>query len=226
MAFHDDFVAVAFSEFNAMGGAKEPGASSTQSASKTAKARELITKYWKEGVGYSNSSAASAVNNRTAWSAAFVSYCVKSALRSSGDAARFDFSPSHSVYIGQALRNDFAAVDKPAFFGEPANGIGKVKPAVGDIVGWSRTANIANYENALAAARATPNPHTYYSHCDIVVSTANGKVTMIGGNVGNSVSKTIVTLDQDGCMPVRPFRHNSAGAIISGPYIVVIQHRP
>jgi hypothetical protein len=72
VAFHDDFVAVAFSEFNAMGGAKEPGASNTQSAIKTAKARELITKYWKEGVGYSNSSAASAVNNRTAWSAAFV----------------------------------------------------------------------------------------------------------------------------------------------------------
>ncbi|MFN3972741.1 MAG: DUF2272 domain-containing protein [Gemmobacter sp.] len=172
-----------------MGGAKEPGANSAQSAAKTANARALIKKYWIEGVGYSSARAESELNKRTAWSAAFVSYCVKMALRSSGDAARFNVSASLSVYIGQSLRNDFAGVTKPAFFGEPANRIGKVAPTVGDIVGWSRTANIANNENVLSAARATLAPHTYFSHCDIVADVSAGKVAMIGGNVKDSVSK-------------------------------------
>ena len=225
MSFRTDLLAQAVAEFDAMGGAKEPGASSSQSAAKTEKARALIAKYWMEGLGRSATNAASEISARTAWSAAFISFCVRKALQKSGNAAVFDFSASHSVYIGQSLRNDFGAVPKPAFYGEPPTGIGKVKLAVGDIVGWSRTANIASYEDALAAARATPQPKTYYSHCDIVIDVSNGKATLIGGNVSNSVSKSSVNLDADGCVPVRPFRYNSAGTIISGPYIVVIQHR-
>ncbi len=225
MSFRDELVRQATIEFGEMDGAKEPGANSSQSASKTAKARELIEKYWREGLERSASNAKLEVNKRTAWSAAFVSFCVRKALKSSGNAAKFDFSASHSVYIGQSLRNDFAGVTKPAFFGEPATGVGKVKPTVGDIVGWSRAANISNYERALAAARATPKPEMYSSHCDIVIEVSSGKATMIGGNVSNSVSKTVITLDSDGCMPVRPFRFDITGAIISGPFIVVIQHR-
>lgn len=225
MGFRDDLVANAIAEFDDMGGAKEPGAKSAQSQSATIRAMDLIKKYWMEGVDYSSSRAINEINKRTAWSAAFISYCVRKTLVNSGNSARFDFSASHSVYIGQTLRNDFAGVAKPAFFGEPANGIGKVQPAVGDIVGWSRTANISDYEDALAAARAIPNPGRYYSHCDIVVSISDGKVTMIGGNVSNSVSKTVVVLDGDGCMPIRPFRYNDAGDILSGPFFVVIQHR-
>jgi hypothetical protein len=51
-----------------------------------------------------------------------------------------------------------------------------------------------------------------------------GKLTCIGGNVSDSVGEKTITLNT-GFLPVLPFKFNSSGQVISGPYICVIRHR-
>ncbi|WP_301337827.1 DUF2272 domain-containing protein [Microcystis sp. MC19] len=42
----------------------------------------------------------------------------------------------------------------------------------------------------------------FESHCDIVVAKNNNQLEVIGGNVGDSVAKTIVSLDDQGHIKV------------------------
>jgi hypothetical protein len=134
-----------------------------------------IKKYWNEGTNTFWSKQAM-INE--AWSATFISYLMKKA----GAGDNFKYSVSHSVYIRDAIKNR-KADNKNPFKGFKPN---EVKVAKGDLVCYARQRGV-DYDSTGA----------YKSHCDLVVDVKGGKATTIGGNVSNSVSKTIIDVDKD-----------------------------
>lgn len=182
----------------------------------------LLMEYWTTGAGRGEKAAKKEITDRTAWSAAFISFVVKKALATSGSKAKFEFSGSHSEYAGAATRNLLEEVPFPAFYGIAATGVGAGMPELGDIIGVTRTKSIDDYADVVLAAR---NHETYFSHFDIVTELAAGSVKAIGGNVKNSVTEKTIKLVVDGFLPNLPFKLDSAGAVLSGPFICMIKHR-
>jgi len=212
-AFVEALVAAAEAELTRFAGRRETAPS----------VAPILTEYWLAVPDVSAAAARVHIARRTAWSAAFISFLVRQALAESGTAAHFEFSASHSIYAGAAIRNDFDAVPPPAFYGLPPNGAGGEKLRPGDILGYPRTTAIDDYEDALRAARRQPRPDTYPSHFDVVTGISDGEATLIGGNVSQTVKRTTLKLDPDGFAPVRGFRSDMTGAIISGPFICIIR---
>lgn len=182
--------------------------------------KSILMEYWTDGAGRSDRKAAAEIRRRTAWSAAFISFIVKRALEKSGSRAKFKFSASHSIYAGAAIRNQLNAVARPAYFGLPPTGEGSVSPELGDLVGVTRVKWIDDYADALGAAR---REQTYFSHFDVVVEKGGGAIKTIGGNVSQTVGGKSFNLS-NGILPMLPFRYDSAGRVISGPFICVIKH--
>ena len=103
-----------------------------------------------------------------AWSAAFISYI----MRVAGAGDRFTYSPLHADYINAAV-----------------NGIGvlqagppdRVPVTAGDIICLPRgEARSMRYQDL-------PAP-PFTAHCDLVVAASADQLTVVGGNVGASVS--------------------------------------
>ena len=138
---------------------------------------DRIAKYWKEGAGITNWSQQRMTDE--AWSAAFVSYIVKK----SGGGKDFKYSPSHSTYINDSIKNRLENNSNPFKGYKPE----EVKLEIGDIVGKPRQSGVSY--NSKGA---------YKSHTDIVVGIKNGIAETVGGNVGNSVSMTKIPLTSDG----------------------------
>ena len=210
--FRSELVEAAGKELTRFGGRKE-----TDSA-----VRPLLMEYWMEGAGRSSNTAKNEIANRTAWSAAFISFVVKRALAASGSVAEFEFSASHSVYAGAAIRNLLEQKPFPGFYGIAPTGPGAGLPEIGDIIGSTRTTSLDVYADAVLAARTK---QTYFSHFDVVTEVFPKEITVVGGNVSNSVTAKSVKLATDGFLPVRPFKFDSAGAVLSGPYLCMIKYR-
>lgn len=134
---------------------------------------ENIKKYWQEGTDtFWNKT--KMINE--AWSAAFISYVMKK----SGAGSDFKYSNSHSVYIRDAVKNRKENNKNPFKAYQP----NEVKVEKGDLMCYARQGGV-NYNTT----------GDYASHCDLVVDVKDNKAIGIGGNVSNSVSKTIVDLD-------------------------------
>jgi hypothetical protein len=121
------------------------------------------------------------------WSAAFVSYIMKE----SGAKNQFKYSTSHSTYIIDAVKNRDNA--NASFRGYP---IDWIKPTVGDLICAPRSVDKNLRYSQIVAQKS------FKSHCDIVVAKNGNQLEVIGGNVGDSVAKTIVSLDSDGHIKV------------------------
>lgn len=193
-----------------------------------ARLRAVLAQYWMRGAGRSASAAEAEIDAETAWSAAFISFCVREAVARAGTPAPFAFSAGHWEYVGAAIRNDFEAAPRPAFLGLPPDGAGAEAPRMGDIVGWSRTERVGDFADALKAARASKaQDRQYASHFDIVVAVTAGKATLVGGNVSNTVKETTVAL-AEGFLPRRKFRFSTDRKgnrfVSSGPYLAVVRH--
>ncbi len=137
--------------------------------------RGYLTKYW-------NSTSAPDYGAGAAWSAAFISWLFKS----TGAGDKFPYASSHSVYIRQAVKNRLAGKTRDALVGyRPA----EYSPVIGDLICYPRQSGIS-----------FDTTHSYNSHCDIVVDIdrKNGQIIAIGGNVSDSVSKSIYHLDGSG----------------------------
>lgn len=135
--------------------------------------------YWQEGVGRN-------LNGRNTdfpWSAAFISYVMKTA----GAGDRFKYSAQHSVYITWAIKNRTRNVANAAFLGFRLN---ERAPDLGDLVCYAREAGIG-YDTTTAL---------YKSHCDIVVAKRAGEIDVIGGNVSNSVSRKTLATNSSGLL--------------------------
>ena len=153
-----------------------------------------LEKYWQHGAGV-NYKGAVARNN--AWSAAAISYLMKT----SGSGDDFPYAASHSTYITRFILARKNNTSSP-FKGYRVNEVA-VEP--GDLVCYSRNNSSANYDTV----------GSYESHCDLVVEKESGSAESRGGNVSNSFSKTIVPLtDQDRIDLSRT----------SKPYFVVIKN--
>ena len=138
---------------------------------------ERLRQYWKEGAGVTNWNDQQMTDE--AWSASFISYVMKK----SGAGSDWKYSPSHSTYIVDSIKNRKQNNNKPFKGFKPE----EVKVEIGDIVGKPRQEGVT-YDTTGA----------YKSHTDIVTAIKDGYAETIGGNVSNSVSMTKVPLTADG----------------------------
>ena len=122
-----------------------------------------------------------------AWSAAFISYCMQMA----GAGAQFPYAAGHSKWIGQSIKNKKANKIGAAIVGFKP---GEIPLAVGDLIGRPREAGIT-FDNA-------DKKGFFTSHSDIVVAidTTKKVAHVIGGNVGQSVSRATVKITSAGML--------------------------
>lgn len=126
--------------------------------------------------------------DRAPWSAAFVSYV----FRSTGAGSNFAYSGSHSTYIVEAIRNTIGKSSMtPMFFGYS---IDEASPAIGDLICAPRGKTKSwRFDDIPLTSKSK-----FTSHCDIVVSVGKDTLEVIGGNVGDTVAKTIVRINEKG----------------------------
>lgn len=118
------------------------------------------------------------------WSAAFISWV----MRQAGAKGRFAYSASHATYISKAIRDRNQANTSALYWGFR---LSECKPQVGDLVCWDRDPEkVVDYDQQHGG--------DYKSHTDLVVAVGADEVEIIGGNVGNSVTRRPLALDADG----------------------------
>lgn len=120
------------------------------------------------------------------WSAVFISTMLKLGGYPS---AEFEGSASHSIYMRSAMR---AFADGRAGYGQLPCDPAWVKPRVGDLVCFSRTAPMKSWADVLGRWDATGggDGFAFESHCDLVVHVSPTTIDTVGGNLGDSVKKT------------------------------------
>ena len=103
-----------------------------------------------------------------AWSAAFISYVMRTAGAGSG----FPYSPLHADYINAAARGEgVLRAQRPESYA----------PQAGDLVCLGRQSARSIRFDDLPSGR-------FLGHCDLVVGVAPGQLTVIGGNVSAGVT--------------------------------------
>jgi hypothetical protein len=134
----------------------------------------------------------------TPWSAAFISYVMRTAGFS---AAEFEFSESHADYVRAALDASSAeAAGRPTSYVFRACDVASTPPRAGDLLCATRasTAGTMRFDELAAAMSARSAGQAFPMHCDLVVRSDEGgdaKLDTIGGNVVNSVTLSRMTLN-------------------------------
>jgi hypothetical protein len=100
-------------------------------------------------------------------------------MKTAGAENDFKYSTLHSVYIRDAIKNRKLNNSNP-FKGYKPN---EVTLNIGDLVCKPRQAGVTYDTNT-----------NYMSHCDLVTEITNDTAIAIGGNVSNSVTKTVIPL--------------------------------
>jgi hypothetical protein len=139
---------------------------------------QKIATYWVVGTGISGRDGRTDIP----WSAAFISFVMKT----SGAGDRFHYSALHAVYISRSIRDFLQNNGSAGFWGRRLN---ERKPTVGDLVCWTMVSGI-DYDHQ--------NNGDYRGHTDLVVEVGADRVFVIGGNVGNSVTRRPLALDSRG----------------------------
>jgi len=131
------------------------------------------------------------------WSAAFVSWVMCEA--GLGDPVQFERDIAHRVYIDQAIRARDGEAPRAAYVAHDA---GETTIEPGDLLCNARGA--AGYRSL--ADRRPQMGEFAPTHCDVVVRVdeATALIHVIGGNVLNAVSLTILPATRDGDGPLRP----------------------
>jgi hypothetical protein len=121
-----------------------------------------------------------------AWSAAFISYV----MRIAGAGRRFPYSADHADYINAGRR---VSLGQTKDWLLSAERVQDYAPRPGDLICFGRgTARGLRFEDL-------PTPALFTSHCDIVVGTPGpGLMSVIGGNVEDSVTMNTVPVTEDG----------------------------
>lgn len=115
-----------------------------------------------------------------AWSAAFISYL----MRSAGAGSRFPYSPLHATYINAAANGNAAVSAQP-----PETY--PVQP--GDLICYGR--------RGAQRLRFSDLPtSSFFGHCDIVVGAIANELTVIGGNVTAGVTMKHVPVSEQGTL--------------------------
>ena len=155
-------------------------------------APERIADYW-ASVGHPERSGLDGV----AWSAAFISWDIENA-----GVPRDLFCPDqrHTIYVERMVVR--AAQPEAVFIPRRPN---ERAPQVGDLICASRNGSGTTLDNL---NRGT-------GHCDIVVEIRPREVHVIGGNVGDSVARSVFPLDESGFL----------SPISARPVFTVIENR-
>ena len=136
-----------------------------------------VAKYWREGLGDTQRNGCLDV----AWSAAFICWCLRQATV---PLERFPFSAGHHTYIRWAISNTKLSKQNKLFYGERTD---QYAPQAGDIIAQWRKAKPTDSDPNISFDN---QPDDFYSsHCDIVVSSSNERVTCVGGNLDNKVKQ-------------------------------------
>ena len=137
---------------------------------------QRINDYWKS-VGEPN---LSGLDTDMPWSAAFISWDIESA-----GVPRSQFCPDarHTIYVERMVMR--AREPGAAFI---PHHLDERSPQVGDILCASREGGGTTLENLNRGP----------GHCDIVVEVRPGEAHAIGGNVGDSVTRSVFPLDANG----------------------------
>ena len=132
-----------------------------------------------------------------AWSAAFISWDIESA-----GVPRDLFCPDqrHTIYVERMVER--ARRPGAVFIPLPPS---KRAPQVGDLICASRNGSGTTLDNLNRGA----------GHCDIVVEVRPREVHAIGGNVGDSVTRSVFPLDESGFL----------SPISARPVFTVIENR-
>ena len=137
------------------------------------KAQEMLVEYWQDGAGWEwiTNKNISDFAAKYAWSAAFVAFIMRLQY------PVFPKSATHANYTVTARER--AKEGKKTFIAfEPKN----YKPKAGDIAVKRR-----GYTGTLEGLKTTDK-----THGDIVSEVNNGYITVIGGNVSNTVKESII----------------------------------
>jgi len=139
-------------------------------------APERINDYWKSV----DRPSLSGLDTEVPWSAAFISWDIASA-----GVPRDLFCPDarHTIYVERLV----ARARQPGAAFVPHH-VNEYAPQVGDLLCASRAGGTTTLENLDRGP----------GHCDIVVEIQPGNVQAIGGNVGDSVSRSVFPLDANG----------------------------
>jgi hypothetical protein len=129
------------------------------------------------------------------WSAAFISWVMCEA--GLGEPAQFQRDISHRVYIDQAIRARDGQAPLAAFV---AHDVGEQTIEPGDLLCNSRGG--VDYRS-VGDRRADMGDYAP-AHCDVVVRVDADRINVIGGNVVQGVSLTILPLVRDGEGHPRP----------------------
>lgn len=140
---------------------------------------QRVGQYWVEGT---STHGIDGRNHDWPWSAAFISFI----MRHGGAGTRFRYSIQHSVYVSQSIRDRLHVRSEAGYWGFRLN---ELKPSVGDVVCWSRESGV-DYDHQKSG--------NYEGHCDIVINVGPSDILVIGGNVGDSVTKRPIALDSAG----------------------------
>lgn len=190
-AFKKRIIDIAKNEFRAWGGGTiKEGDSRTM---------DRLRSYWREGANITNWSDQRMIQEP--WSSAFISWVMKKG----GAGNEFPRTASHSRYIRTAVRNrkqNTGGLFRAYKVDEP-----EAKVEIGDLVCFPRQSGV-NYDTTTS----------YQSHCDLVTNIVSGNAITIGGNVSDSVKKTIVPLTHDGYIDKEKDKRNFGG------YFVVIKN--
>jgi len=156
-------------------------------------APERVRDYWKSV----DRPQLSGLDSDVPWSAAFVSWDVQSA-----GVPRDLFCPDarHTIYVERIVQRE--KLPGAAFI---AHHLSERAPMVGDLLCASRAGGGTSLENLNRGP----------GHCDIVVDVQPGRLEAIGGNVHDSVSRSIFPLDANGFM----------SPIAERPFFAVIENR-
>lgn len=145
---------------------------------------ERVKDYWEDGTDTKWIDTKAEIGEY-AWSATFISWV----LNQAGHFGAFTPSTAHTHFFEDGIENRQDNTSNPF----KVYDVKEIKPMVGDMAiknrsGGSMTTNTLNGGNK--------------SHSDIIteIDTEAKTVTLIGGNVGDSVEKSTATLDDDGFM--------------------------
>jgi hypothetical protein len=119
-----------------------------------------------------------------AWSAAFVSYV----MRSAGADTRFPYAPSHHTFINIARQMSLGTTQGWALMAERPDAYA---PKPGDLICFSHTRRPLRFEDV-------PRRRAFPAHCDIVVANQATVMTVVGGNVDDAVTEKHVPVTEDG----------------------------
>ncbi|TCT08830.1 uncharacterized protein DUF2272 [Tepidamorphus gemmatus] len=148
-----------------------------------------VGEYWK-AIGINHLDGKTTVGGiRPAWSAAFVSFCVKTA----GAGDRFMYTQAHCHYVARAMD---AAEKASSSFGYVARRPESYTPRVGDIVCAGRL-YAKQYTYDMARMQYVADSF-YPSHGDIIVDISDGHAAAVGGNLSDSVQRKRLALTPEG----------------------------